>query len=162
MKLSTEQTDWKKLIFHIIFFFISFHNRKSWKYTDENKNERNLSGAERALFHWVFLIGWGLCLLPLALLFVLIWIKLWRDLAVQVILSQSYLCYYYYLASMLFLGITSNLSSGSIPVLTKKSNDCNRVFCGWSSMTHNRGLEKMFAKSCPQAHLHLVFSNFEY
>lgn len=70
VKLSTKQTDRNKLIFHFFFKWISFHSRKNWKYTSENANERNFSGAERALFRWGFLIGWGFCLLLLALLLV--------------------------------------------------------------------------------------------
>ena len=41
------------------FFWTSFHNRNSWKYTDENENDRSFSGEKIALFLWGFLFDWG-------------------------------------------------------------------------------------------------------
>jgi len=59
-------------------------------------------------------------------------------------------------ASMLFLGITSSLSSVSILFLHRKKIIVI-VFLGWSTMIHNREFEKMLIGSCltPQNSLNL-------
>lgn len=142
---------------------MSFHNRNSWKL--KNENERNFSGEKTALFLWGFyLVGVFLCAVFIGLcvcvcslgwlgFFVVLglgffkfglifwtWIKLLRDLTMQEVLSQSYLLLLLW-AGMLFLGITSSLSSGSSPVFTKKWNYCSGVF---SWVVHNDSQQRIW------------------